>query len=123
MIDAQQKLESSEYSLATTPEEAEKIRTACSTVSEWLYEDGFDADADTYEQKLSELKSLTNDLYGRVYEHRERPEVLKGMISMIQGSTTFLVSMTNVSTSKEIFTSVELETLEKTITETQVRFA
>ncbi|XP_012264301.2 hypoxia up-regulated protein 1 isoform X2 [Athalia rosae] len=119
VIDAQQKLELPEYSAAVTSEESEKISKACSTISDWLYEDGFDADADTYEQKLAELKGLTNDLYIRVFEHRERPEALKGMVSMIEGSTTFLHKMSNVTTSSEIFTTVELETLEKTITETQ----
>ncbi|XP_046749659.1 hypoxia up-regulated protein 1 isoform X2 [Diprion similis] len=119
VIDAQQKLQLPEYSEATTPEESEKISAACSTLSDWLYEDGYDADADTYEQKLAELKGLTNDLYARVFEHKERPEALKGMVSMIHGSTTFLEKVTNVTSSSEIFTEVELETLQKTINETQ----
>ncbi|XP_015511527.1 hypoxia up-regulated protein 1 isoform X1 [Neodiprion lecontei] len=119
VIDAQQKLQLPEYSEATTPEESEKILAACSTISDWLYEDGYDADADTYEQKLAELKGLTNDLYARVFEHKERPEALKGMVSMIHGSTTFLEKVANVTSSSEIFTQVELETLQKTINETQ----
>lgn len=120
VIDAQQKLESEEYKVATTPEETEKIIKSCSQVSDWLYEDGFDATADVYEEKLATLKALTNELYERVFEHRERPEVIKGMKSMLNGSRVFLHNMRNLNKSSEIFTEVEIETLEKVINETQV---
>nr|XP_003699181.1 PREDICTED: hypoxia up-regulated protein 1 isoform X1 [Megachile rotundata] len=119
IIDAQQRLESEEYAGAATSKEAESILKACSEISEWLYEDGFTATAEVYEEKLSELQKLTNDVYERVYEHRERPEVLKGMTSMLNASTTFLNNMKNLSLSSDIFTQVEIETLEKVINETQ----
>nr|ARK20016.1 hypoxia up-regulated protein 1 [Ampulex compressa] len=119
VIDAQLKLETEEYSRALTPQEAENILKACSEVSEWLYEDGFGASAVVYEEKLIELQKLTNDVYERVFEHKERPEVLKGMVSMLNGSTIFLNNMRNLSLSKDIFTPVEIETLEKVINETQ----
>ncbi|XP_017791456.1 PREDICTED: hypoxia up-regulated protein 1 isoform X2 [Habropoda laboriosa] len=122
IIDAQQKLESEEYAVAATSQEAENILKACSEVSEWLYEDGFSATAEVYEEKLSDLRKLTNDVYERVYEHRERKEVLKGMASMLNASTTFLNNMRNLSSkfnSSEIFTQVEIDTLEKFINETQ----
>lgn len=122
VIDAQQKLESEEYKVATTPEETEKIIKSCSQVSDWLYEDGFDATADVYEEKLATLKALTNELYERVFEHRERPEVIKGMKSMLNGSRVFLHNMRNLNKSSEIFTEVEIETLEKVINETQDYF-
>lgn len=120
MIDAQQKFESNEYVASATPQQAESILKACSEISEWLYEDGLSATAEVYEEKLSELENLTNDVYERVFEHKERPDVLKGMISMLNGSTTFLSNMRNLSLSSEIFTQVEIETLEKIINETQV---
>lgn len=121
VIDAQQKLESDEYKAAIVPEEAENIKKTMNEVSEWLYEDGFDASTDVYERKLNDLQKLTNDLYERVYEHRERPEALKGMNSMLNGSKTFLDNMRNLNVSAEIFTQIEIETLEKTINDTQVR--
>ena len=122
VIDAQQKLDSDEYKRAILPEDAEKIKKACNEVSEWLYEEGFEAPAETYEQKLTDLQKLTNDLYERVFEHRERPEALKGMVSMLNGSRTFLNNMRNLNVSAEIFTQIEIETLEKAINETQVIF-
>lgn len=120
VIDAQQKLETEEYKAATTPEEAEKIIAACSKTSEWLYEEGFDATAEVYEDKLAELKKLTNDLYERVFEHKERPEALAGMVSLLNASKTFMSNMKNLNFSSEMFTAVELTTLEKAINETQV---
>ncbi|XP_051164816.1 hypoxia up-regulated protein 1 isoform X3 [Leptopilina boulardi] len=122
VIDAQQHLETEEYKAATTPEDSEKIIKAASEISEWLYEDGFDATADVYEEKLASLKALTNDLYERVFEHRERPEVIKGMKSMLNGSRVFLHNMRNLNKSSEIFTEIEIETLDKVINETQDYF-
>lgn len=119
VIDAQQKLETEEYAEAARPEEAEKILKACTEISEWLYEDGFDATAEIYEEKLMSLQKLTNDVYERVYEHKERPEVLKGMVSMLNASKIFLQNMRNLSLVNDVFTQVEIETLEKVINETK----
>lgn len=120
IIDAQQRLESEEYAAAATSQEAENILKACFEISDWLYEDGFSVTAEVYEEKLSKLQKLTKDVYERVYEHRERPEVLKGMTSMLNTSKVFLNNMRNLSLSSEIFTQVEIDTLEKVIKETQV---
>ncbi|KAL3265422.1 hypothetical protein HHI36_009626 [Cryptolaemus montrouzieri] len=67
------KLSEDEFSEVATEEEKEKILASCSSVSDWLYEDGSDADAETYEKKLDSLKlkqihslqefgNITNDL-------------------------------------------------------------
>lgn len=122
VIDIQNKLYEDEYSEASTQEEIEKIKTACSEISEWLYEDGSEADADTYEKKLDELHTLTRDLFGRVWEHKERPEALKALHQMLNHSSHFLMTAKNLTkttnTEKDVFTDVEVETLEKLITET-----
>ncbi|XP_015183602.1 PREDICTED: hypoxia up-regulated protein 1 isoform X2 [Polistes dominula] len=119
VIDAQQKLETELYIAAATSGEAEKILKACAEISEWLYEDGFDATAEIYEEKLMKLQKLTSDVYERVFEHKERPEVLKGLVSMLNGSSMFLRNMRNISQSNDMFTQVEIETLEKVINETK----
>ncbi|XP_020290286.1 hypoxia up-regulated protein 1 isoform X2 [Pseudomyrmex gracilis] len=119
VIDAQQKLDSEEYLAAATDEEAEQIRKACTEISDWLYEDGFGATAEIYEEKLTDLQKLTNDVYERVSEHRDRPEVLKGIVALLNGSRLFLENMRNLSVTTEIITSVEVETLEKAINETE----
>lgn len=122
VIDVQNKLSEDEYSSAVTEEEAEKFRTSCSEVSDWLYDDGADADADTYERRLDALKSLTRDWFGRVFEHRERPEALAALKSMLNGSTQFLDRARNLTKTtnpdRDVFTDVEIETLESLILET-----
>ncbi|KAL3265417.1 hypothetical protein HHI36_009621 [Cryptolaemus montrouzieri] len=45
VVDVQNKLSEDEFSEAATEEEKEKILASCSSVSDWLYEDGSDADA------------------------------------------------------------------------------
>lgn len=122
VIDIQNKLYEDEYAQAATNEEIEKIKAACSEISEWLYEDGSDADADTYEKRTDELHALTRDLFGRVWEHNERPEALKALHQMLNHSSHFLLTAKNLTKTanveKDVFTDVEVETLQKLIIET-----
>ncbi|KAL3265420.1 hypothetical protein HHI36_009624 [Cryptolaemus montrouzieri] len=92
-------------------------------LSDWLYEDGSDADAETYEKKLDSLKTETNPLFARVWEHHERPEALSALNSMLNHSNHFLNSAKNltagVDPDKDVFTDKEIESLEKIIQETE----
>ncbi|GLH11715.1 Major heat shock 70 kDa protein Ba [Gryllus bimaculatus] len=122
VFDAQAKLEVEEFQQAASEAEIEKIRSECSEVSDWLYEDGLEADADTYEAKLTHLKTLTQPLYKRVREHQERPGMLDTLHQALNGSANFLASARNMTAQSQddpLFTAVELETLEKVIKETQ----
>ncbi|RZC35188.1 HSP70 and/or Trypan PARP domain containing protein [Asbolus verrucosus] len=123
VIDVQNRLYEDDFVAAATEDEAKKIKESCSEVSDWLYEDGSDADADTYEKKLEQLKTLTNDLFGRVWEHNERPEALNALNSMLNHSSHFLINAKNLTKTtnpeKDIFTDVEVESLEKLIKETE----
>lgn len=122
VIEAAQRLEQDEYSSCALPEEIEEIQKSCAETSDWLYEDGSSADAVIYEDKLKELKKLTNDVYARHWEHSERPEALKALEGMLEGSEKFLKSAKNLTKDaneeKDVFTAVEIETLEKAIRET-----
>lgn len=122
VIEANSRLETEEYSEASTPEESKKILEECSHISEWLYDDGADADAATYEKKIAEIHELTDPLYARVWEHHERPEALKVLNQRVNDSTLFLENARNltktVNPDKDVFTEVEIETLNKAIRET-----
>ncbi|EJY57847.1 AAEL017263-PA [Aedes aegypti] len=122
VIDAQVKLDEEEYSSCATQEEADSIRKHCSEVSEWLYEDGSDADAETYEKKLDELQTAANVVYARHWEHKERPEALSALKKMIEGADGFLDKARNFTKEgnpeKDVFTQVEIDTLERVIKET-----
>lgn len=123
VVDVQTKLSEDEYSEAITDEDKEKILSLCSSVSDWLYEDGSDVDAATYESKLDSLKAETNPLFARVWEHRERPEALSALNSMLNHSAHFLLSAKNLTETvnpvKNVFTDKEVESLEKVITDTE----
>ncbi|XP_050307767.1 hypoxia up-regulated protein 1 [Anthonomus grandis grandis] len=122
VIDVQNKLYEDEFTEASTEEEAEKIRKACSEVSDWLYEDGSEADAETYEKKLDEVRLLTKELFSRVWEHKERPEALKALHSMLNHSTAFLKTSKNFTETKNpenfVFKDTEVDQLEKLIVST-----
>lgn len=122
VIDAQVKLDEEEYASCATLEEADTIRKTCSEVSEWLYEDGADADAETYENKLEELRTVANKVYSRHWEHKERPEALNALAQMISGAEGFLEKAKNFTKEgnpeKDVFTQVEIDTLSRVISET-----
>lgn len=121
VIDARTKLAMEEYSSTATSAEKAKIGQACDEIADWLYEDGSDAETGTYEKKISEMYTLTHDLYARVKEHYERPEVLRALGKMLDGSKVFLDNSLNATKDdpeKKVFTDVEMETLGKVIKET-----
>ncbi|XP_057663331.1 hypoxia up-regulated protein 1 [Diorhabda carinulata] len=122
VIDMQNKLEEEEYKEAITAEEREKISMACSRTSDWIYDEGSNANAETYEKKIEELMELTKDVLARVFEHKERPEALNALNSLLNHSSNFLLSAKNATKDnpdRDIFTDVEVETLEKIIKETE----
>lgn len=124
VIDVQNRLYENEYAECVTDEEKENIVKTCSETSDWIYEDGADADANTYEQKLSSIKTLTRGFYLRVFEHKERPEALGALASMLNSSRNFMEFARNHTKGTDpdddgVFTEVELETLGKLITSTE----
>lgn len=123
VIEAQVRLDQKEYASCASDEEAEALRKACSEVSEWLYEEGENAETETYEAKLKELQELANEIYARHWEHSERPEALKALAKLLDGANGFLKSAKNLTKEanpvKDVFTNVEIETLERVITETK----
>lgn len=122
VIDAQVRLDEEEYASCATQEEIDSIRKSCGEISEWLYEDGADADAETYEKKLEELSTVANQVYARHWEHKERPEALSALNQMITGADGFLDKAKNFTKEgnpvKDVYTQVEIDTLTRIIKET-----
>lgn len=123
VIDAQMKMDQDEYKECATEAQIQAILKACSVTSDWIYEDeANEAEAIVFEEKLEELKDLTNEVYGKHWEHRERPEALNALKSMINGSLGFLETAKNLTKDanpeKDVFTQKEIDNLEKAIKET-----
>lgn len=120
VIEAQQRFEEEEYISCATQKELEEIKTMCSEISDWIYEDGIDAKVEVFEEKLETLTKKTNEVYARHWEHRERPEALKALKGMIEGAEKFLASAKNITQDpekKDVFTEKEVEDLAKGIQE------
>lgn len=120
VIEAQQRFEEEEYIACATQNELEEIKSMCSTISDWIYEEGIDEKVEVFEEKLETLRKKTNEVYARHWEHNERPEALKALVGMIEGATHFLASAKNITQDpekKDVFTEKEIEDLANAIQE------
>ncbi|KAL0829326.1 hypothetical protein ABMA28_004121 [Loxostege sticticalis] len=123
VVDAQMKMDMEEFAECGTQEQIDEIRKLCSETSEWLYEDGYEAATELFEEKLAQLKEKTNPIFYKNWEHRERPDAVAAMKNMLNSSQEFLKMAKNFTkesnAEKDIFTDVEIGVLEKKITETE----
>lgn len=122
ILDVKMKLDTDQYTAASKPEEVEKLLSHFNDASEWYEEQSYDADTQTLHTKLSELKKLTEDLFARVWEHTHRPDELKAVDVALNRSRIFSSKMKELNATSGIFTPVEMQTLDRVINETQVRF-
>ena len=73
-----------------------------------------------YKSKLRELKRASRSVFKRVSEMELRPKLLGKLNSSLNISHDFLTRMRNISEEIQIFTEVEMTTLETLIEETEV---
>uniref|UniRef100_A0A8C0EZS8 Hypoxia up-regulated protein 1 n=1 Tax=Bubo bubo TaxID=30461 RepID=A0A8C0EZS8_BUBBB len=120
IFETQDKLYQEEYQFVSTEEQREEISRKLSEASSWMEEEGYAAATKELKDKLSELKKLCRNLFFRVEERRKWPERLAALESLLNHSTIFLKGARMIPESDQIFTDVELSTLEKAINETTV---
>ncbi|KAH8293353.1 hypothetical protein KR018_010903 [Drosophila ironensis] len=122
IIEVQQKLDEKSYSSCATADEKEKLLAECAVLSEWLYEDLENPTPEIYEEKLAELKKLSDVFLNRHWEHEERPEAVKTLHGVIDIAQKFLANGRNLTKEsnpeKDVYTEVEIETLAKAIQDT-----
>ncbi|XP_047028167.1 hypoxia up-regulated protein 1 [Helicoverpa zea] len=122
VVDAQMKMDMEEYAECGTEQQIEEIKKLCSETSEWLYEDGYEAATELFEAKLAALKDKTSPIFYKHWEHRERPDAVSSLRSMLNSSREFLKMAKNftkdANPEKDVFTDVEINLLEKKIEET-----
>ncbi|NXC71797.1 HYOU1 protein, partial [Anhinga anhinga] len=120
IFESQDKLYQEEYQFVSTEEQREEISRKLSEASSWMEEEGYAATTKELKDKLSELKKLCRNLFFRVEERRKWPERLAALESLLNHSTIFLKGARMIPESDQIFTEVELSTLEKAINETTI---
>ncbi|XP_056322103.1 hypoxia up-regulated protein 1 [Danio aesculapii] len=118
IFETQDKLYQDEYLAVVTEEEKEQISGKLSEASSWMDEEGYSAGTKPLKEKLSELKKLCKGMFFRVEERKKWPDRLAALDSMLNHSNIFLKSARLIPESDQIFTDVELKTLEKVINET-----
>ncbi|KAI7793813.1 hypoxia up-regulated protein 1 [Triplophysa rosa] len=118
IFETQDKLYQDEYQAVVTEEDREQISGKLSETSNWMDEEGYAAGTKELKEKLSELKKLCKSMFFRVEERKKWPDRLAALDSMLNHSTFFLKSVKGIPEDDQIFTDVELKTLERVINET-----
>ena len=119
ITETRMKMYEPEYESASDQKEKEKISQELGSLSDWLDEHSDTASAEELKFKVDSLKSLMHDVQDRVYEHKNRPEQVQALRNMMNISNLFLTGMRNASEhGAEVFTSVEITTLETILSDT-----
>ncbi|ERE75022.1 hypoxia up-regulated protein 1 precursor [Cricetulus griseus] len=118
IFETQDKLYQPEYQEVSTEEQREEISGKLSATSTWLEDEGFGATTVMLKEKLAELKKLCQGLFFRVEERRKWPERLSALDNLLNHSSIFLKGARLIPEMDQIFTEVEMTTLEKVINDT-----
>ncbi|KAK3522023.1 hypothetical protein QTP70_021384 [Hemibagrus guttatus] len=118
VFETQDKLYQDEYQAVVTEEEKEAISSKLSEASAWLDDEGYSAGTKELKEKLTELKKLCKAMFFRVDERKKWPDRLAALENMLNHSTRFLKGAKMISQDDQIFTDVELKTLERVLNET-----
>ncbi|XP_048369198.1 hypoxia up-regulated protein 1 [Sphaerodactylus townsendi] len=118
IFETQDKLYQEEYQLVSSDKEREAILQKLSEASTWMEEEGFAATTKELKERLLELKKLCRSLFFRVEERRKWPEHLGALEGLLNHSAIFLKGARMIPEADQIFTEVELSTLEATINAT-----
>ncbi|XP_060869458.1 hypoxia up-regulated protein 1 [Metopolophium dirhodum] len=117
IIETREKLEQPDYSSSATDIETRSILDKCSEISNWLEDDGFGAEAEVLDSKFDDLKKIVLPVWERTFEHAERPSRLEALNSALNNSNSFLEKIKNTTLDDTPFTQVEIDTLDKLISE------
>ncbi|XP_063292387.1 hypoxia up-regulated protein 1 isoform X2 [Pelobates fuscus] len=120
IFETQDKLRQDEFVKVSTGDEREEISSKLSKASTWLEDEGYAATTKELKDKLTELRKSCKALFFKVEERRKWPDRLSALDSLLNHSTIFLKSARMIPEDDQIFTDVELNTLEKLIKDTWV---
>ncbi|XP_038609730.1 hypoxia up-regulated protein 1 [Tachyglossus aculeatus] len=118
IFETQDKLYQPEYQEVSTEEQREEISARLRAAAAWLEDEGFGASTKDLKEKLAELRKLCRGLFLRVDERRKWPERLAALDSLLNHSSIFLKGARMIPELDQIFTEVEMNTLERLINET-----
>lgn len=85
-----------------------------------MEDDGFGAEAEVLDSKLDDLKKVVKPVWERTFEHLERPLRLEALNNALNSSSSFLEKIKNATLEDTPFTQVEIDTLDKLVSEITV---
>lgn len=85
-----------------------------------MEEDGFGAEAEVLDSKFNDLRKIVSPVWERTFEYLERPTRLEALNSALNSSNSFLEKIKNTTLEDTPFTQVEIDTLDKLISEITV---
>ncbi|KAK4337395.1 hypothetical protein RND71_043342 [Anisodus tanguticus] len=116
IVETKTKLYDDEYEKSSTEEEREKLMKILNDASEWLEFESDNVETKVLNDKLTELATSFDEIYKRVEEHRERPNLLKVFDKTIENSQTFLDKARSLGEEKQGLTDLQLNQLETLLT-------
>jgi hypoxia up-regulated 1 len=96
VYDTRDKLETEDILRVSTEEQREKFQLELSNAGDWLYEEGRDASASQYREKLAALKKEGDAFFKRVAEITLRPQAIEYANLTINTTRTFMQNITAV---------------------------
>jgi hypoxia up-regulated 1 len=121
IFDTRDKLNQEEFIKCSTEKEREAIGAKLDEVDAWLSEADDTVETKMFQEKLTELKNVSRDVFYRLSERRLRPKKLDELKDVLNRSSSFLGTLTNYTGEDLPLTEVERSTLEKLINTTKVR--
>ncbi|GAA6037719.1 hypothetical protein JCM8097_002306 [Rhodosporidiobolus ruineniae] len=117
--------ESEAFLAASVESERKAVRELNEKTSEWLWDEGEQADTKALKEKKKELEKLVQHITSRSSEALKRPEAVTNLRDVLSSSSTFLTSARANDTAAaksdapQRFTADELDKLEKNVTAAQ----
>ncbi|KAI8388389.1 heat shock protein 70 family [Radiomyces spectabilis] len=108
-------LEDDVVAKVTSEKEQEHLREKLSETSDWLYDEGEDAEAGAYSERLRGLQSLERRIRTRHFEYLKREENVSRLTTSVQLAQTFVEQsrQTEAKDQEPVYTDEELDNLLK----------
>ncbi|VDK42593.1 unnamed protein product [Anisakis simplex] len=121
VYDTADKLEQSEYQMFFTNEEQTAVSEQLKVVRTWLEDEAdFKTTTEEFESKRKSITDLLKPIKSRMKEHKvERPIVVSELLSLFNHTELFLKMSENL-TAANVFSEVEITTLNKAFNETKI---
>lgn len=119
MYEVKEQIYDDAFEKLSTSDERETIEGIINKASDWLDDEGFDADEKVLKKKLKEIKEGVSDLRFKISENSDRPKAIASMLQSFNISNMFIDSIAKMPDSSEIYTEKDVKDIKKIFAETK----